>query len=196
MNPSSSEIARCRCHPEFHQREATSLRRAFHASSQAGFTILELIVVLVIVSLVAGLVIPAFSKTLVRMERQSAVREIASAFKYARNRSIAEKVPIAFQAQLSENQYWLEDLRTGEVSKVKSLPSVLVFRDFFDGDDTVTDETVSILFYPRGNTSGGTLRLSAPDVSDEQEWFAIEVNQVTGRSELIQSPYMEKKDDA
>ena len=162
--------------------------------SQNGFTILELIVVLLIVSLVVGLVMPAFSKTLIRMERQSAIREIASAFKYARTKSIAEKVPIAFQAQLEENQYWLEDLRTEEISKVKSLPPELVFQDFADGDDTVTDETISIIFYPRGNTSGGTIRLSAPGVASEEEWFAIEVNQVTGRPKLIQSPYIEEDD--
>ncbi|QPJ63825.1 MAG: prepilin-type N-terminal cleavage/methylation domain-containing protein [Candidatus Nitronauta litoralis] len=165
-----------------------------HRSS--GFTLLELILVLVVIAVIASLTLPAFSSILTRMEQRSSVKEITTALRYARSKAVSAKVPVVFQAELENNRYWLEELQTGKVSEMKSLSKGIIFREFFDGEDTTTDGQISIVYFPRGNTSGGALRLSAPKEDDQQEWFEIEIDQITGKPEITNNPYAPEKDNA
>lgn len=149
-----------------------------------GFTFLELILVLVLMGLVAGLVMPALGGVLDRTQRNAAAREIASAMRYARSQAVSAKTATAFVADFEMNRYWLENLGTEERSSVRFLPREIVFREFSSGDGQRADGTVSIVFFPRGNTSGGTLVLAPPQDRDHPIRFAIRVDPVTGRPEV------------
>jgi type II secretion system protein H len=153
------------------------------ASRCAGFTFLELLLVLVVMSLIAGLTLPLFSGVLDRTERQAALREIASAMRYARSQAVAAKTPITFRADLVNNKYWLENKEEESVSKVKTLPAEVVFAEYTSGEDSYQHETVSILFYPRGNTSGGILVLK-PKGDRKRDRFEIHLDPVTGKPEV------------
>ncbi len=162
----------------------------------SGFTLLELILVLAVIAVIAALTLPAFSSILNRMEQRSSVKEITTALHYARSKAVSAKIPIVFQAEFENNRYWLEEQQTGVVSETKFLSRGIVFREFFDGDDTTTDGLISIVYFPRGNTSGGSIRLSAPKEDDEREWFEIEIDQVTGKPKITNNPYAPEEDNA
>ncbi len=149
-----------------------------------------------VMAIIAALTLPAFSDILDRMEQRSSVKEVTTALHYARSQAVSAKVPVIFQANFEDNRYWLEEPQSGKVSKVRKLAKAIVFREFFDGDDTTTDGQFSIVYYPRGNTSGGALKLSAPREDDQREWFEIKIDQVTGKPEVINNPYALDDDNA
>lgn len=163
---------------------------------QKGFTLFEMIIVVVLMGTLAGLVLPAASGVLSRVNQQSSVREVTSAMRYARSKAVTAKVPVAFQAEFAKNRYWLEDLQSGKVSKVRELQPEIVFREYDNGEDTVTDGTFTIIYYPRGNTSGGAVRLSAPREDDEREWFEIAIDPVTGKSKVTRDPFNPEKEES
>lgn len=140
-----------------------------------------MILVLVLAGLVAGLVMPALAGVLDRTQRKSALREIASALRYARSEAVSQKSAIAFQADLNQNRYWLENLRTETKSAIKTLPREIVFSGFSGGNEQVDTGTATIVFFPRGNTSGGTLKLTPRQPQEDPTRFEIQVDPVTGR---------------
>ncbi len=165
-------------------------------AGESGFTLLELILVLSLMAVIAGLVLPAFSGIVQRMELRSSIKEITTALRYARSKAVSAKVPVIFQAEFEKSRYWLEEPQTGTISEVRSLAKGIIFREFFDGEDTLTDGLISIVYFPRGNTSGGAFRLSAPKEDDEREWFEIEIDQVTGKSKITNNPFDRENDNA
>lgn len=127
---------------------------------------------------------PLVTGALDRVQRQAAVREITSAMRLARSQAVAAKIPIAFQANLDEHRYWLEKTRTEEISTVKTLPREIRFLEFSNGGDSIEHGTISIVFYPRGNTSGGSLTLVPPPPGDADTRYHIRVDTVTGKTRI------------
>ena len=150
------------------------------AEGRAGFTLLEMVLVLVLAGLVAGLALPVLSATLERTKRNASVREITSALRYARSKAVSSKTPVAFKAQFEEQRFWLEDLRTGKKSPVKSLHREIRFREFNNGEGQREDGIASIVFYPRGNASGGALVLQGTRREEAEPLVEIRVDPVTG----------------
>jgi type II secretion system protein H len=70
-----------------------------------GFTLLELLVVLCIISVVMALVIPSFSGTGERRLRSEA-REIASILNYLQDSAVSRKETFALRCNLDENSIW------------------------------------------------------------------------------------------
>ncbi len=60
--------------------------------SKRGFTLLELIVVLVIISLISALVGPRFTGTLTNMNLKTAAKKVAAALRYARSQAASEQI--------------------------------------------------------------------------------------------------------
>lgn len=147
---------------------------------QKGFTLLELMIVLALVAGIAAIALPVTMGVLDRVHRQSAIREVTTALRFARSQAVTVKTAFAFQADLSENRFWLENLKTEQTSKVRSLAREIAFQEFFDGEDRFEDGIISIIFYPQGNTSGGSLTL-APKGDDSENRFFVEVDPVTGK---------------
>ncbi|HUT85120.1 MAG TPA: prepilin-type N-terminal cleavage/methylation domain-containing protein, partial [Thermodesulfobacteriota bacterium] len=55
-----------------------------------GFTLIELIIVLVIVSIMAAMVSPTISRSLASLQLKTAARKVAAALRYARTQAIAQ----------------------------------------------------------------------------------------------------------
>ena len=62
-----------------------------HALGKDGFTLLELILVLFLMGLMAGIVLPFVVSTLDRVKLQSEARQISSALQFARSEAITKK---------------------------------------------------------------------------------------------------------
>jgi prepilin-type N-terminal cleavage/methylation domain-containing protein len=75
--------------------------------SRAAFTLIELLAVLLIVGLVAGLTLPNLSLGAERAVLREA-QELASSFAFARQRAVATGTPHRVVVDLDEAAYWLE----------------------------------------------------------------------------------------
>jgi len=70
-----------------------------------GFTLVELLIVLVIGGLALSLVPPLFSKGATSVELRSAARELAAALRYARSRAINRHVESTVTVNVADKRY-------------------------------------------------------------------------------------------
>ena len=143
--------------------------RAHHPEAVQGFTLLELIIVLVISVLgfaVLGANISSGNQT---TQLQTSARDIASALRYAQGEALITRVPVSVAVNLDNNSY-----RISNTDKVYALPaaldiSVVVAQETFGGGEG------QIVFFADGSSTGGRITL---------EWGKqlrrLDVNWITG----------------
>ncbi len=146
-----------------------------------GFTLLELVLVLFLMGLMAGLVLPFVVSTLDRVKLQSEARQIASALQFARSEAITKKTLFTFNANIDKNQYWLAIPKENEVTQTKILNETVKIRDYEGDEETLSDGTFIINFYPRGNSSAGTIHLQSAITEKDTLVYAIIIDPITGK---------------
>jgi len=151
-----------------------------------GFTLIELILVLVLMGLIAGLTLPFVVSTLDRIKLQSGVRQITSALQFTRSEAISRKTLFIFNVDINKNQYWLTIPRKDETTQSKSLDETVKVIDYQRANETLTEGTIKILFYPRGNSSGGTIRFKSVEDKDEENIYAVTIDPITGKPKISQ----------
>ena len=149
-----------------------------------GFTLLELVLVLLLMSLIAGLTLPFVASTLDRITLQSEVRQIASALQFARSEAISKKTLYTFNIDIDKSQYWLGMPKQEEITQPKPIDETVQILDYQRTDETLTEGAFMILFYPRGNSSGGTLRFISINDKDEENIYAVNINPITGKPKI------------
>ena len=148
-----------------------------------GFTLLELLVVLVLVSLMTALVAPRLAGTLAGTSAGASVKRIAAALRYARNHAASEKAVYvaAFHRETSRvavgkmpepahgrpapetGELLLIDPRVFTLARGVRIESVMTA----SGERDDRDPT-GIVFYPNGASSGGKVV-----VADEKDREAV-----------------------
>ena len=146
-----------------------------------GFTLLELILVLFLIGLIAGLVLPFVVSTLDRVKLQSEARQITSALHFARSEAITKKTLLTFNANIDENEYWLAIPKENEVTQSKFLDEPVQIKEYQGTEETISDGTFIINFYPRGNSSAGTIRLQSTINQSKAPVYAIIIDPITGK---------------
>ncbi|MBI5184417.1 MAG: prepilin-type N-terminal cleavage/methylation domain-containing protein [Nitrospinae bacterium] len=179
--------------------------------AESGFSLIELIVVLVIVGIAMAITAPFIFWTLERVQIRAAVKEIASSLRYGRSMAISQKKEVRFYIDLDEQQFWIitakedrdlkgieesglleeegiqEDTEKALVPKKtvelkKHSISQLVRLDIFTGGGEEIDfGTVKIAFTPFGNCTGGLIHIITAQETKRPLFFEIEVDPVTGR---------------
>jgi prepilin-type N-terminal cleavage/methylation domain-containing protein len=149
-----------------------------------GFTLLELILVLLLMSLIAGLTLPFVASTLDRITLQSEVRQITSALQFARSEAISKKTLYTFNIDIDKNQYWLGVPKQEEITQPKPIDETVRILDYQRTNETLTEGAFMILFYPRGNSSGGTLRFISINDKDEENIYAVNIDPITGKPKI------------
>ncbi|MDH5762589.1 MAG: GspH/FimT family pseudopilin [Nitrospinota bacterium] len=149
-----------------------------------GFTLIEMMAVLVLMGLFAALTAPFAMKTLDRIQSDASARKIFSMLAQARSQAVAKKTPLLFQGNLDKNQYWVFDPTSDNSVETVQLDRSLQFREFFNGEESVSEGIFSVIFYPLGNTSGGTIFLEPADTGTGAPSFALTIDPVTGKPYL------------
>ena len=155
-----------------------------HRSRECGFTLIEMVSVLVLVTLLFGLVTPFVMTTLDRIQGNSSVRKLASTLASTRSQAVATKTSLVFQGNLDQNQYWVFNPNTEESSEVMELDQMIQFREFSDGEASWHEGIFSVTFYPLGSTSGGTILLEPADTGADAPSFLLTIDPVTGKPYL------------
>jgi general secretion pathway protein H len=149
-----------------------------------GFTLIELVLVLVLMGLIAGLTLPFVVSTLDRIKLQSEVRQIASAIQFTRSEAISRKTLFTFNVDIDNNKYWLAIPKQEEVTQSKPIDETVQIMDYQRADETLTEGAFEILFYPRGNSSGGAIRFKSIDDKDEENVYVVTIDPITGKPKI------------
>jgi general secretion pathway protein H len=143
-----------------------------------GFTLVEMLVVLVIVSVVLALVGTSISRSVSGAEMRTAARKMAASMRYTRTRAILDKEETVFLVD-TENRSYLAPKKQEVVLPEGMNVSLMTARS------ELTAESVGgIRFYPDGGSTGGFVELEA-----NERVYRINVAWLTGEASL------QKKDD-
>lgn len=143
------------------------------ARGRHGFTLVELLVVLVIATLVLALVGTSISRSISGAEMRTAASKMAASMRYTRTRSILDKQEHVFLVD-TENRAYTAPRRAAVV-----LPEGMNV-ELMTARSELTAETVGgIRFYPDGGSTGGYVKLEA-----NGRVYRINVAWLTGEASL------------
>ncbi|HLZ67811.1 MAG TPA: GspH/FimT family pseudopilin [Aliidongia sp.] len=144
--------------------------RSSIARSERGFTLIEMIVVLAILSLVLVMVAARGPLGLHTLTARAAANELASGFRQARARAVADNRPVAVSIDLAAHNW-----RIG-ADRPTALPRDLNIAVLTVAGQTVGGTTADIRFLPDGSSTGGRVELK-----DGRRRMRIGIDWLNGR---------------
>lgn len=134
-----------------------------------GFSLLELIVVLIIVALMATLVGVSVSRSIGGAEVRSASRDLMAALRYTRGQAILTREEQTLSVNVEKREY-----QAPGKAPVK-LPEGMDVRLLTARTEQTDESSGTIRFFPDGSSTGGKVTL----VADQREWV-VTVGWLTG----------------
>jgi prepilin-type N-terminal cleavage/methylation domain-containing protein len=143
-------------------------------SNQRGFTLPEMLMVLILITIICGISYGAFHRMGVNSELRTAARDIASDFQLARQRAMAENTPLTITFNSGNHTYTVPTPGGGTLTK--NLAD-------YGGAITINSITIpgtAVAFLPRGTTQQvGTVVL----INSRASTATININS-TGRANV------------
>jgi general secretion pathway protein H len=150
---------------------------------QAGFTLLELLVVLVILSVLVGVSVPQFRGTFRQLQLQVVASDVATLLTYAGRRAVASGEVLRVHFDVEGRRYWLVtapqgspeqtfERISGKFGRVSSVPASISFAP------SIRDVT----FYPDGRADRFELLIS----DDGPLGYRLATDVRTGRVKLVE----------
>jgi general secretion pathway protein H len=123
------------------------------AAEEPGFTLIEMIVVLVVLGLVIGLVLGRGPMHSPALDARVAAREVAQVLRLARSRAIALDRPIAVSLDIAARAVRIEG------SPYQALPRAVGVAATSLTGAAIAGRVVAVLFSPDGSSSGARIVL-------------------------------------
>lgn len=178
---------------------------------RSGFTLLELIVVLVIISLMSALIVPRLTGPMSNLELKTAAKKMAASLRYARSQAAAEKRTYVAVFDLDNNRLVIlnppasmgafainsrativrmlndqlerENDQPGRLKIYRPPDGVRLARGISRAGD-VTSGLFPVFFFPGGGSSGGEITVAGK--RDRQ--YSLSVDFITGTARLSEVP--------
>lgn len=147
--------------------------------SVAGFTLLELMAVIVIMAVVVGFSVPRFQRTFNHLQLQVFANDVARLLAYANQRAVTRGEVLRIHFDVEGRRYWLASVdESGESTRVasklnraSSIPPTIFLEP--SGRE--------VNFYPDGRAD----RFEMAILDDQQEGYRLVTNVWTGRAKLM-----------
>lgn len=151
------------------ERERTLISRT--GISSRGFTLLEIIIVLFILSITLGIVLPS-----INIERSlgSEVKRFASVLRYILDEAATKKETLYLTVKMPEKKISYE---VSEGKKEESLPHLVEIKTSSRGN--LKDSNLTIFFYPSGVREGFVFIFQ-----DKKERHEVKINPVSNRVKI------------
>ncbi len=150
-------------------RSASQLKRR----APAGFTLVEIMVVMVIIALIMGLVATSMSRSVSAAEARAASRDLVASLRYTRARAIIDKAEQVFLVDTENRSY-----QAPGRDKVE-LPEGVDLTITTATSELVSDAVSGIRFFPDGGSTGGHIELTV-----NKREYRVNVAWLTGETQL------------
>ena len=150
-----------------------------------GFTMLEMMIIVVIIGIVAALAVPTFFASMPRMRARTEARNVLNMMRLARSKAISEGAQYGVYVDISNNQYLLFKDISNPASMVYELADSIV-----TGPEPIQPDVVptssftgdAVVFLPTGRASeSGNFTF---DITDGGALRTVSVLASTGRSKM------------
>ena len=149
------------------------LQRNINHARARGFTLVEIMVVMVIVTLVLGMVATSMSSSVSGAEARSAARKLVASLRYTRARAIIEKSEQVFEVNTEDRSYQAPG------RKQINLPEGVDVTITTARSEITSEDVAGIRFFPDGGSTGGHIELTV----NERE-YRVNVAWLTGETRL------------
>ncbi|MBA4396855.1 MAG: hypothetical protein C0394_05670 [Syntrophus sp. (in: bacteria)] len=137
---------------------------------QAGYTLIELTVVILLIGLMLFLAAPRIRDTLLDDSLKSAARHLAGAAKTLRNEAVREQVDYVLHLDLNNNAFWTyaadmtpEKRSERQKGAYRFPPDVKIADAYRIGREKQTDGDATIVFFKRGYVQPTVVHLAKGD---------------------------------
>ncbi len=144
------------------------------AITNQGFTLIELMVVLVVLVISSAVVIPNIGSGQNSAKLQGAARSVASALRYLRGQALVTNSETVFTVDLEKNQY-----RVSGREKNFQIPEIIDITLVTAQSELSGEGEGRIRFYPDGSSTGGRVTLEI-----EGDKKLVDVNWLTGQVDI------------
>jgi general secretion pathway protein H len=165
-----------------------------------GFTLLELIVVLLIISLVSAFVVPKLAGPMSNLNLKTASKKIAASLRYARSQAASEKTTYVALFDFDKDRLCIispslvkgdsetpdeasEEQPDGEKGRlIYNLPDGVKLEKGVSKEDEVDSGSYRIFFFPNGGSGGGEVIV----VNKRGRQYKVSVDFITGTVQLFE----------
>jgi prepilin-type N-terminal cleavage/methylation domain-containing protein len=139
----------------------------FRIKPRGGFTLIEMLLVLVIIASGTSLVLPYLSDAYEKIRFRAEVREVSALFRQIRNMAVVEKKIFCIQVDLDDRMvafgpYDRSTFKQEGLDSSYELPRTIKGVTYFVGGKECYNGKVWFAFYSLGNSGGGRLRFYGP----------------------------------
>src|SRR6476619_1105333 len=120
-----------------------------------GFTLVELVVVLMLIALVVSVATAGLSKGLEKMRMRSAGHDLVAALRYTRGQAIVSGEERKLELDVDKRSY------QAPRRPVQELPKGLTLKLLTAASERTGSSSGAIRFFPDGSSTGGRVRLIA-----------------------------------
>ncbi len=166
--------AHCRFDSKFVMRQ-TRDRNAF----LRGFTMLEMIAVLLVIALVAALSPPLFSSGVSASQHRAAARDVAQMLRLARTEAVAKRTDIGVDFNLEQRTM---QMPTASNKRIAKIPEGIEIKLTTTAAETKSETLASVRFYPDGGATGGRVSLKV-----REREYRVDIDWLTGRVSIDES---------
>ncbi|MBW8458691.1 MAG: GspH/FimT family pseudopilin [Thiobacillus sp.] len=145
---------------------------------QAGFTLLELLVVLALLAMTYALIPPMFAVGGSTAELKAGARQVAAGLRKARSQAIVSRGEATLTLDVEAHSFLL----SGD-SKPRKLPQQAEIGVYTAQGEVTDASTAAIRFYPDGSSTGGRVSLAMGERK-----FLVDVDWLTGQVEILDTP--------
>ena len=155
-------------------------------AASAGFTLVELLVVLLIMGLMASIAAPYFGRLAPRLEAKATARQVVSLLRSARGVAIRDNREVAVVVDLDDRTLTIESggESGGDSGRGVTVAEGLGLQLLTGTAELIDDGSGRIRFYPDGTSTGGRVTISDPGVDPDSDAgldFDVRIDWLTGR---------------
>ena len=141
------------------------------AGSDAGFTLVELLVVLTVLALALAVIPPSLSGAIDSARFRNAQRDLVSSLRHARSLAVNSQQAAALDINVKQ-----ATIRVGDRQRELYIPDDVALTLVTAQREQLSEYEGAIRFYPDGSSTGGQVRFRREDKT-----WSIDVDWLTGR---------------
>ena len=144
-----------------------------------GFTLLEVIIVVLVIALVLAVSYPSLSRGSAAIHLRSTGRDVLNTFRYAREKAVTEQVGMKVTADREKQTLVLTD-DLGDGSRTYAMPKDVKIQRMALAGSEITEGPLTIRFLPNGSSESAEILLQ----SDSGSSLRIISDPITGGARI------------